>query len=87
VLPGLAEKQQGGEQQEGPGARRPGGRVAQITLAEAHELPLVVLLDVGAPLLVVAGRPLQALPLCRDPEIVVTKVFILTLQNLVTCEM
>ena len=34
------------------------GRVAEVSLAEAHELPFVVLLHVRAPLLVVTWRPL-----------------------------
>ena len=52
------------------------GRVAQVSLAEAHELPLVVLLHVRAPLLVVAWRPLKALPFCRDSKVVVAKIFV-----------
>ena len=50
--------------------------VAQVSLAEAHELPLVVLLHVRAPLLVVTRRSLQALPFCRDSKVVVAKIFV-----------
>ena len=53
-----------------------GGLVAQVALAEAHELPLVVLLHVRAPLLVVAWRPLKALTFCRDSKVVVAKIFV-----------
>ena len=52
------------------------GRVAQVSLAEAHELPLVVLLHVRAPLLVVTRRSLQALTFCRDSKVVVAEIFV-----------
>lgn len=81
-LESLAYQQQEGEQEEQEGGGGQTGGVAQVALAEAHEHSLVVLLDIGAPLLVVAGRPLQALPLRGDPEVIVAEVLVPALEDL-----
>ena len=75
---GLVSKhEQGHDKKEEQGHWRVGvGRVAQVALAEAHELPLVVLLHVSAPLLVVTWRSLQALTFCRDSKVVVAEIFV-----------
>ena len=72
----LAYQEQEGQEEEQEGGGGQAGGVAEVPLAEAHEHPLVVLLDVGAPLLVVAGRPLQALALRGDPEVVIPEVLV-----------
>ena len=81
-LESRAYQQQVGEQEEQEGGGGQTGGVAQVALAKAHEHSLVVLLDVGAPFLVVAGRPLQALPLRCYPEVVIAEVLVPSLKDL-----
>ena len=70
--------QQPGTDQPQEECRGGGGvaRVAEVALAEAHELPLVVLLHISTSLLVVTRGTLQALTLCCYSKVVVAKVFI-----------
>ena len=73
----VSQHEQGHDKEEEHGHWWVGvGRVAQVALAEAHELPLVVLLHVSAPLLVVTWRSLQALSFCRDSKVVVAEIFV-----------
>ena len=76
--------QQPGTDQPQEECRGGGGvaRVAEVALAEAHELPLVVLLHIRAPFLVVTWWPLEALTLGRDSKVVVAKVFVMAFQDL-----
>ena len=75
------EQRHDNEEEEGDGVDGV-GRVAEVALAEAHELPLVVLLHIRAPFLVVTRRSLEALTLGRDSKVVVAKVFISTFLDL-----
>ena len=73
----VSQHEQRHDKKEKDGHWRVGvGLVAQVSLAEAHELPLVVLLHVRAPLLVVTRRSLQALTFCRDSKVVVAEIFV-----------
>ena len=73
----MYNQQQRHDEEEEQGCGGDGvGRVAEVALAEAHELPLVVLLHIRAPFLVVTWWPLEALTLGRDSKVVVAKVFI-----------
>ena len=69
------EQRHDDEEEEGGGGDGVGG-VAEVALAEAHELPLVVLLHISTSLLVVTWGTLQALTLCCYSKVVVAEVFI-----------
>ena len=75
------EQRHDNEEEEGGGGDGVGG-VAEVALAEAHELPLVVLLHIRAPFLVVTWWSLEALTLRRDSKVVVAKVFVPAFQDL-----
>ena len=75
------EQRHDDEEEEGDGVDGV-GRVAEVALAEAHELPLVVLLHISTSLLVVTRGTLQALTLCCYSKVVVAKVFVTAFQDL-----
>ena len=67
---------------QNPRVCRRSRRIAEVTLAEAHEDLLPIPDDLGAALLAVAGRPLEAVPLGGEAVVGVLEALVVALDDL-----